>query len=464
MERFDLNIESILENWDTHDAIREIIANALDEQLLTGSKEVQIVNEKGQWIIRDYGRGIKYTDFTQNENPEKLLHPSTIGKFGIGLKDALATFDRKNIEILIRSKYSDISISKHHKHGFPEIKTLHACINKPSSENLIGTEFILKGVLDSDIQNAKNLFLIFSGEQIIESTPFGDIVVNKNHNGKIYISGVKAAEEPGFLFSYNITKKTTALQKALNRERTNVGRSAYSEVVKKILLASKSTIVAEMLAKDFQNIKFGTSHYEMLNWKDVKLHAIKILNQTGNYVFFTQEEIDECPNLNDLAKNSGKSVIIIDESVGLSLRGLKDFAGNPIINMSQFADDYEDSFEFDFVDINKLNAKEKVIHAYTKDIIKLYGGLPKIVKEIKIASKLREDFLSNSETEGCWDPKTNSIVIHRKKLKSLSEYSGVLIHEIIHAKTNYEDITREFENKLTDAIGIMCEAALKKTK
>ncbi len=42
---FDLNIERILENWETYHAIREIIANALDEQLLTATAEVEIFED-----------------------------------------------------------------------------------------------------------------------------------------------------------------------------------------------------------------------------------------------------------------------------------------------------------------------------------------------------------------------------------------------------------------------------------
>ena len=34
VKEFDLNIEKILENWENYHAIREIIANALDEQVL----------------------------------------------------------------------------------------------------------------------------------------------------------------------------------------------------------------------------------------------------------------------------------------------------------------------------------------------------------------------------------------------------------------------------------------------
>ena len=41
-QEFDLNIEKILENWEVFHAIREIISNALDEQILTNSKDIEI--------------------------------------------------------------------------------------------------------------------------------------------------------------------------------------------------------------------------------------------------------------------------------------------------------------------------------------------------------------------------------------------------------------------------------------
>ncbi len=38
MREFDLNIERVLENWTVAHALREVIANALDEQALTGTR------------------------------------------------------------------------------------------------------------------------------------------------------------------------------------------------------------------------------------------------------------------------------------------------------------------------------------------------------------------------------------------------------------------------------------------
>jgi DNA gyrase/topoisomerase IV subunit B len=59
--QFDLNIGKILDGWEPRHAIRESIANALDEQVLSGTEEIRIGRDAGgDYHIRDYGRGIRY--------------------------------------------------------------------------------------------------------------------------------------------------------------------------------------------------------------------------------------------------------------------------------------------------------------------------------------------------------------------------------------------------------------------
>ena len=41
-EAFDLNIEKVLESWSVGDAVREFIANALDEHHITGTATPEI--------------------------------------------------------------------------------------------------------------------------------------------------------------------------------------------------------------------------------------------------------------------------------------------------------------------------------------------------------------------------------------------------------------------------------------
>jgi len=463
MKQFDLNIEKILENWEAFHAIREIIANALDEQLITNTKEVEILKKNSFWVIRDYGRGLKYTNLTQNENQEKLQNPKVIGKFGIGLKDALATFDRKGIKVLIKSKHGDITLAKTSKEGFEDIITLHACIAEPTDSKLIGTEVIIDGVTDDEISKAKNLFLRFSGESVIESTKAGDIVKKNGAVGKIYINGVKVAEEEKFLFSYNITQLTAAIKKSLNRERTNVGRTAYTDSIKKILLSCQSSEVAILLASDLQNINYGTQHDE-LNWIDVQEHAVKILNNTEKVVFVSSSDLIAHPNMIDEAQKSGHQIISIPENLKEKIRGGTDFSGNPIIDINQFVTNYNDSFKFEFVNIQDLSVDEKNIYDLTEDILNLINGKPQIVKEIKFSKTMRKDFYSENETQGIWDPSTRSIIILRKMLRSVKDYAGTLVHEAIHAKSGAGDVNRQFETELTTAIGQISEKALDKKK
>ncbi len=97
-EAFDLNSGEVLEHWPVAFALREILANSLDEQLLTDTLTPDVLRIRpGRWAIRDYGRGLRYQHLTQSENAEKLAHPAVIGKFGFGLNDALAVLDRTEL-------------------------------------------------------------------------------------------------------------------------------------------------------------------------------------------------------------------------------------------------------------------------------------------------------------------------------------------------------------------------------
>ena len=242
---FDLNIEKVLEHWGVEHAIREIIANALDEMTLTGTKEIEISYSDGVCHIRDYGRGLQYIHFTQNENKEKLVATNLIGKFGVGLKDALGVFYRNHIGVTIHSKYSTISLTMAEKAGF-DIQTLHAVFSEPQYPTMEGTDVVLTGVKQDDLKKAKSMFLVFNSDlELLETTNYGEVYTNKVAGKSfIYANGVQIASEDNFLFSYNITSMNTQMKKALNRERSNVGRTAYSETIKNILKNCVSTIAA----------------------------------------------------------------------------------------------------------------------------------------------------------------------------------------------------------------------------
>jgi len=459
---FDLNIEKILEGWEICHAIRELIANALDEQALSSTGEVGITEDReGVWHIRDFGRGLKYEHLTQNESPEKLQNPGrVIGKFGVGLKDALATLNRRGVSVCIRSRFGDIALTQAPKYGFSDVVTLQAVVHPPVDVGFTGTDVSLRGVTAGDIEDAKHFFLTFSNESTLDETPYGQILGrDPGRNARIYVTGMLVAEEENFAFSYNVTSLTAAMRKALNRERTNVGRTAYSDRVKQMLLASKASAVADILARELVKIEVGTSHDEV-KWTDVAVHACQILNTSGEVIFVTASDLVFHKDAIDQAQSDGLNIVTVPDNIKSSLQGVADLEGNPVRDLSVYQSEWEQSFVFKFVTPESLASNERRIYERWKEIADLVGGVPKKVKEIKVSETMRPDFLTGSETQGLWDPTSGSIIVKRSELGALSDFAGTLLHEIAHARTGYGDVSREFENELTEMLGTVAESEL----
>ena len=115
-----------------------------------------------------------------------------------------------------------------------------------------------------------------------------------NNCSAVYQKKLVIAEEPNYLFDYNITQTNTALEKSLNRERSAVGRTAYSDIIKKILLKSKSDLVMEMLISELKKIPEGTNCDE-ISLTDIQIHSIKTYNEQKDLVFVSAYDAFDMP-------------------------------------------------------------------------------------------------------------------------------------------------------------------------
>lgn len=459
--KFDLNIEKVLEHWHPAYAIREFIANALDEHTITGTAEPTINKDSnGSWRIIDYGRGIEYKHLTQKENAEKLKHPNVIGQFGIGLKDALAVCYRHKIGVSIRSRHGDISTAMLPKVGFSDISTLHGLVRPPSNPDKVGTEVVLLGVSDDNMDEAKSFFLHYNRENSLEATKYGEVLGKSPKDGaaRIYVKGLFVAEEPNFLFSYNVTNLNASLRKSLNRERTNVGRSAYSDRVKDILKECRSSTVAEPLAADLSQFTTGRMHDE-LSWKDVVLHACRVLQSLEKVVFVSPWQLASASVTR--AQDDGYRPVVVPDDIAFALGKLTDFSGNPMFDINAFRREWNESFKFSFVSQEDLTPSERMIYRLIDEVLKLSQvNLSELeVNEIVVSETMRLNE-QGSEVVGLWAPEHSRIVIKRDQLAQPALFFGTLLHEIGHASSGTQDGTMEFEEVLTQRLGVLAESAL----
>lgn len=454
---FDLNIEEVLENWDVEHAIREIIANALDEQLLSNTADIKINKDlRGHWHIRDFGRGLRIEHFTQNEDAEKLnSRLPIIGKFGVGLKDALATLHRRSAQVVIQSQFGTFRLREASKHGFESIVTLHIEYDD-TPRDTVGTEFILGGVSDSQVAKAKSLFVRFAGERIIEATSYGEILARQPDQAKVYILGVLASEEPNFLFSYNVTSLTDGMKKRLNRERLNVGRTTYSDRVKAILRNCTAPEVHDRLVEQVTRRAAGDQADEMA-WIEISQFALNLMHQRGRVAYVTEEELQARPDIVGSAKSDGLKVVVITEQQKERVEAQALSGGPELRTLDVYAREFNASFQYEFIEPDNLTKAEKAVFDLTPRILALVMQPVTQLPSVKISRTMR---VTSTDAQGVWDSAIASIVIKRDCLVSLPRYAGTLLHETAHAIFGVADVTTAFELALTGYLGTLASIAL----
>ena len=452
---FDLNVEEVLDNWEVRHAVREVIANALDEQVITGTADIQIRHRKGDWHIRDFGRGLRIEHFTLNENEEKLSYASgIIGKFGVGLKDALATFHRRGVGVLIRSRHGTYRLLKAQKHNFDGIVTLHVEYDDAPADTQ-GTEFVLQAISDSEMSLAKALFLRFSDEEVLETTRYGEILRRRADGARVYINGVLASEEPNFLFSYNVTSLTESMKKRLNRERLDVGRTTYTERVKTILKNAKSEEVQRLLIDQIDKRSLGEQAEEML-WIEISQMALNLLSQRQSVALVTERELQESPDVIDLIRRDAHRVVVIDERQKTKLDSQMRAGGPAVRTFEVYKKEYNQTFQYRFVDPKQLTSKERKVLSLARKLMGLVGVSGRRRPTIRISETMR---VTTDDTGGVWDQDQQAIIIKRSVLSSPTEFAGTLLHEVAHADTGTRDATRDFERVLTKYLGTSSVAA-----
>jgi hypothetical protein len=248
------------------------------------------------------------------------------------------------------------------------------------------------------------------------------------------------------------------IKDALNRERNNVGRVAYSERIKSILLECKQKAVAEKLVNDLQEFETGNYHDE-LHWIDVSTHATKLLNSYKKVVFFTPQELQSNSDFIERVKDDGYEIITISENIRDKISGQNDYEHKPIVDLDEYIEEWSESFEFSFVEKVQLNEQERKIYDMTDEIFKFIGGKPNVIKAIKISETMRPNGHLFSDAVGFWNG--SEIIIKRSELQSLERFASTLLHETAHAISSASDVSIEFENALTKLLGTLVVNKLK---
>jgi hypothetical protein len=290
----------------------------------------------------------------------------------------------------------------------------------------------------------------------LEETAYGQIIQRKGEAAQIYINGVYAAEEPNFLFAYNITSLTPAMKKKLNRERINVTRWLYSDRIRAILKSAKSKSVRNTLAD--QALLSNSQRGDEMFWLEIAALASTCLHERQPVCFVTGTEWVTHVDLVNHIPTDGLRVVVVDDVVKQKLVEQAHEGGPEVRTLESYVEIYNDSFRYVFVEPSNLTPQERRIFELTDKLFEVVGVAAGHRPPVRISETMRD---SADDTGGVWDVKLREIIIKRSELATPQLYARIFLHEVAHAMTGTIDCTRDFENVLSTYLGKAAIAAIR---
>lgn len=193
------------------DALSELVMNAIDAAPdKTPKLDVEVGT--GTVVLEDEGPGLRLASFvvggTVGEN-------KVIGRFGLGLKDAIAVLMRNQVKIEIKSKLGGYHFDE--QPGRCGTKTIHVCQCKPSGE---GVRVELVGLPEKTVNDVKKRFLCFAEPPELHRHKDVVVMAPADGQGRFFVNGVKVAFSQPLRLCYNITNPTSEQRGALTRDHT----------------------------------------------------------------------------------------------------------------------------------------------------------------------------------------------------------------------------------------------------
>jgi len=249
---------------------------------------------------------------------------------------------------------------------------------------------------------------------------------------------MKISDDEELLFSYNILKLNVKLKKGMNRERKNISRDSYREMIISICKDSITrenqeiiNIIYNSKDKDSANEwNYVDIKYQILSNIDRKI-LISLINQDNNIgiIYAKQENYEICYLKNgDYESLKRKKIKTLEEWTIYYVNNYK-----------------TKKIEMNDIEENELNNWEEAL----KLIKNLSIEWPKL-KEIynKLDSEIINDHPNANGTY-----KDFKIEIVKEILNDKCKLMGILLHEICHGVSGATDITKEFEDTLTECLG-----------
>lgn len=416
---------SYLPEWGVRQGLREIIQNAKDaETELNAPMTVE-------WYVGSTGREtLRVTNENCSLSKDALLFGHTtkygrselIGKFGEGLKLALAVFARENMNVRVFTcndddRTGEIWVPEIEKSEVFNANVLAVAIKEAQYRRRVRIEIEGLPKEDWELYSKDYLFLRSTDKGKFIQVPSGEILLDSSFAGKIYVKGI-FVESRGTNWGYNFYNAE------LDRDRKMVDYWSYD--------STRAKIINEAINQNKLNIS------EVLGMMEANCPDVQ------GYYFHEQLNDNSCEQLMEqfLILHGKNAIPVSNDGEAIQLSHLDPDAravvvpetlGKVLKNKFGTFDDRKKNLENEVLKVYDIKQLDKVeILSLTWAVGAVNLALNKIgIDKMSLAGITVCDFRSDN-LQGQFLPKNNQINLSKKILINRNLTLEVLVHEVAH--------------------------------
>lgn len=226
MAKYNLNLTSnYCDHWGIWEAIREILQNGEDQQIIDPTNEVSISYDKNKKLLTVSNKNsVLLRKSLLLGGTSKRDDEKTIGSFGEGYKIALLIFKKLGIDPIIKNyaKNERWTTEFNEDSMYENEKVLKVIVKKHIFKKLPdhNLSFEMHGVSEKDWELVNENYLKLHSKYKTFTANNGDqLLLDEKYKGFVYINGLFVEKLKGnYEFGYNLTPKSMKL----DRDRQSV--------------------------------------------------------------------------------------------------------------------------------------------------------------------------------------------------------------------------------------------------
>lgn len=259
MKTYELTLsKNYVHSWKLKEAIREIMQNAIDSE--ADGNEMSLSYNNGTLTVTNYGVNLEASTLVMGGDISKRNDDSKIGGFSEGYKLALIVLLREGMNVKIYTN-NQIWIPQFRMSENYGIETMHIDVFEFDEYDFVEQDDMIsfeisgmpyeefKKIRDKNISMLRNMGYSI-GDTI--NSEYGEILLDKEYAGKMFVSGLFIQEDSTFKYGYNFNPQYVKL----DRDRSAVNYYELKELTAKALSNQPNIeIVKKSISKSYIDTK-----------------------------------------------------------------------------------------------------------------------------------------------------------------------------------------------------------------